>query len=765
MPHIYANTPDDLFFAQGFVHAQDRFFQMEFWRRIGQGRISELFGKGALDQDRFIRTLGWPRVAEQEAAGLTGDFKTVLDSYAAGVNAYALPNASTLSLEFKVLGLNGAGAWKPEPWTPVNTLTWGKAMAFNLGDNADIELTRAAVLAKGGPALADAVMPAYPADHPVIVPSKQARRETPASTAAVVDPAAAVTLARMMRETSAAIGLPHGSDIGSNNWVIAGSKSATGKPILANDPHLGIQMPSIWYQVGLHCRVVNGACPYDVAGVGFAGVPGVIIGHNARIAWGVTNGTVDTQDYFIEKADPANPDAFEYMGRFEPAQIREERINVLGAAAPEVLKVRVTRHGPIMNGVTGSLKDAPPMALSWAALHPGTLIRSVIGLNKARNWEEFRAALRDWDTPSQNVVYADIDGNIGYQFPGNIPVRARGDGSVPVEGWTGANEWTGWIPFEELPSRYNPPEGFIVTANNAVVDAGYPHLLMQRDWDFGFRAQRITDLIKQKDNISVEDIRAIQFDSTSIFAQELLAAVGAAAPAGALSAGAHAILGAWDKRYTRDSQGALLFEMFKLTLARRVFGDELGAGLRDDVLDTGTGTWTALRNVMNNDSAPWWDDATTAAKETRASIMDAALNDAMQALTARFGPDQSKWQWGAAHSAIFDNQTLGKSGVKPIEALFNRGPYPAEGGTGLVNAVGHRASDFSVRSVPSMRMVVDLGDLTRSTLIHTTGQSGHTLHPHYDDMIPLWLKGSTNPMRWSRQDILADAGGTLTLTP
>jgi acyl-homoserine lactone acylase PvdQ len=782
VPHIFADTPEDLFKAQGYVHAQDRFFQMEFSRRIGQGRISELFGAGALGQDKFIRTLGWHRVAEEEVKLLPSDGRIIMDSYAAGVNAYALPNAQRLGFEFNVLALNGRN-WTPEPWTAVNSLTWGKAMAFNLGDNGDTELLRAALIAKGGVELAEAVLPPYPADFPVIVPTRNTmsgghKTDDGGQTAALgkpssafrppssVTPDAAITLARLSRNTSEAIGLPKGSDIGSNNWVLAGAKTITGKPILSNDPHLGIQMPSIWYQVGLHCRTVNPACPYDVTGVSFPGVPGVILGHNRRIAWGVTNGTVDTQDYFIEKANPANPDEFEFMGKYEPAQIREEVIRVAGRETPELLRVRVTRHGPIMNDVEAALKDKAPMAFSWAALRPGAILQSVLAINRAQNWEQFREALKLWDTPSQNFVYADVDGNIGYQFPGNIPIRAKGDGTLPVDGWTGENEWTGFIPFDQLPSRYNPSEGFIVTANNAVVDDKSSVLLMKRDWDFGYRAKRIVDLLQSRDKLGVDDMKTIHFDSYAIFADELLPLVFEAIPAGSDSRLDAALneLRAWDKRHTRDSRGALIFEMFRLKLAQATFGDELGE-LSGDAIGVGTATWTALRNIMRDGDARWWDNTTTGDKESREQIMQQALRAAIYDLEKRQGADMSKWQWGAMHQATFRNQTLGQSGVAPIEAIFNRGPIPADGGTGLVNALGHRPSDFAVRSVPSMRMIVDLADFQNSLLVHTTGQSGHAFHRNYDDMIRPWLNGEYNPMIWTRDGALASGGETLKLMP
>jgi len=771
VPHIYADAPGDLFRAQGFVHAQDRFFQMEFSRRIGQGRIAELFGPGALEQDKFIRTVGWARVAEEEARLLDLEMTAILENYAAGVNAYALNNADRLGLEFKVLALTGA-SWSPEPWQPLNSLTWGKAMAWNLGDNLDAELARAALIERGGQALADALLPAYPADMPVIVPSSDTADRQ--DKAAKVDKASSMSSPSSLSKAAGqiyalnkrmqhAMGMVKGSDIGSNNWVLAGSKTDTGKPILANDPHLGIQMPSIWYQVGLHCRIVSAACPYDVVGFSFPGAPGVIIGHNARIAWGVTNSTVDTQDVFIEKPNPDNPNEFEFKGQFEPAQVREEKIAVRGQAEPAVITVRVTRHGPIINDAYG-IEGQPPMALSWAALRPGNLFKSVIELNRAQNWDDFRAALRHWSAPSQNFVYADVDGNIGYQFPGDIPIRAQGDGSVPVPGWTGEHAWSGFIPFESLPSRYNPPEGYIVTANNAIVDASYPHLLMARDMDHGFRAKRIVEMLNVEDTFTVEDMRQMHFDAHSPFADDVLLQLSSVSAEGdATSQAALQALKAWDKRYARDSVGALIFEKYWLRLAHLVFDDEIGDGLQE-VIGTGSHTRIVMRTLLADPAAPWWDNVATPEQETREGLMAQAFAETAADLKTKLGADVNQWQWGKLHQATFANQTLGRSGISLIEGIFNRGPFPAEGGSALVNATGHTEA-LTVRAVPSMRMIVDMADLSRSLAIHTTGQSGHAYNAHYDDMIAKWLNGEQNPMLWSRADVQKNAEATLVLTP
>ncbi len=778
VPHIYADTPEDLFRAQGFVHAQDRFFQMEFQRRIGQGRLAELFGAGALNQDKFIRTVGWMHTAEEEARTLDAEMKRVLESYAAGVNAYALPNAGKLGLEFKVLGLIGR-RWSPEPWTPLNSLTWGKAMSYNLGGNMDQELGRMILIERGGPELADLILPPYPDDMPVIVrelsvksndkaTGRQGDKVNIASSPLSlpkdhpVTPSSAEALYTLHKSVQSTIGLSHDPGIGSNNWVVAGSRSNTGKPLLANDPHLGIQMPSIWYINGLHCRVVSTACPYDVVGVSFPGAPGVILGHNARIAWGVTNTGPDTQDFFIEKPNPQNANEFEYKGAFEPAQLREEVIQVAGGA-PVTLIVRASRHGPIINDALG-LTDAPPMAMQWTALQPGTLFRSVLHINKAQNWDEFRAALRDWDTPAQNFVYADVDGNIGYQMPGNIPIRAGGDGKAPVDGASGQFDWVDRVPFDKLPSVYNPPEGYIVTANNAVVDAkSYPFFL-GADWDYGYRAKRIEQMIQAKDKLSVEDMRLMHMDARQMFADEVKPYLQFIATSDAREADDVQRMMNWDGNCEVNSNGCAIFEPFWRAMAHAALDDEVGEALAPDAVGTGTHTQITLRKLLAEPDSKWWDNINTPEKENRDAIMSLALEQTLGTLQTRMGSDMNAWQWGKIHTVTFENQTLGRSGTQPIEDLFNRGPFPVAGGMGLVNAVGV-GRDFSAGSGPSWRAVYDVGNWSNSLGIHTTGQSGHATHPHYDDMIPLWLKGESAPLLWMRDDVLKDAAATLVLEP
>ncbi|NTV37761.1 MAG: penicillin acylase family protein, partial [Anaerolineales bacterium] len=460
IPHIYASSVHDLFFAQGYVHAQDRFWQMDAWRHIGSGTLSEMFGSAQVETDTFLRTLGWRVTAEAELKQLSPDSLAILEAYTDGVNAYLKDHSGTaLSLEYAVLGLLSPD-YKLEAWTPVNTLTWGKAMAWDLRGNMDDEIARAVLLKTLTPEQVDMLYPSYPEDHPVIVNKigGDLSKVTGQRSQIDHDPDLRLltfdftSLADRIALLDPLLGeLSDG--IGSNSWAVSGQLTDTGMPILANDPHLGIQMPSIWYQVDMHCMPKSDACPFEMSGFSFAGVPGVVIGHNDRIAWGFTNTGPDVMDLFIEKVNPENPNQYEVNGEWVDFETRTETIKVVGGEAVEIT-VKSTRHGPVISEVYGPLKnegdpkdekfepfreragiDLPEhyvIALAWTALKPSSPFEAIWGFDQAKNWDDFREAARDFHVPAQNLLYADVEGNIGYQMPGDIPMRANGDGRYPV---------------------------------------------------------------------------------------------------------------------------------------------------------------------------------------------------------------------------------------------------------------------------------------------------------------------------------------------
>lgn len=780
IPHIYADTVEDLFIAQGYVHAQDRFFQMDFWRHISSGTLSEMFGSSQVETDTFLRAMDWDGLAQLQYAAESAENRRILDAYAVGVNAYLdARSPAELGFEYTVIDLL-ARDYDPEPWTPAQTLAWGKVMAWDLGGNLGKEIERAMLAGVVGADRVAQVFPPYPFDrHPVIVPADAAGREGSGLETAVpalpegVEGQLASTLATV-HELDRLLAVGRDGAVGSNSWVVSGAHTPTGAPMLMNDPHLGAQMPSIWYQVGLHCRTVSDACPFDVAGFSFAGVPGVVIGHNADIAWAFTNVGPDVQDLYVEKVNPDDPFQYELDGAWVDMDVRTETIEVAGGDPVEVT-VRSTVHGPIISGSYGLLDDFDAaggerpepyaLALRWTGLDESpSIAEPIVRLNTARSWDDFRAAAERFLVPAQNLLYADTDGNIGYQMPGAIPVRTAGDGTYPVPGWTGEYEWSGYVPFDELPYSFNPPSGWIVTANNSVVDASYPFGITE-DWAYGYRARRIVDLLTSNLGIGLDGHATIQFDSHDANAEVLrpivLDAIGPGS--GDIERDAIAALDGWDLQDFADRTGAAVWNAVWRHLLARTFHDEIPEDFRPE----GGDRWfEAVRGLVEDPSDAWWDDVTTDTVETRDDIIRAAFADAIVELRDLLGDRVADWRWGDLHAVTFRNQSLGDSGIGLIEDRFNRGPYAVSGSKSVPNAVGWDADEgYDVDWVPSMRMLIDLGDLTRSRAIHTTGQSGHTDHPHYDDMIPLWIAGETLPMLWDREDVLADAEAVLILSP
>jgi penicillin amidase len=674
IPHIYAQDEHDLFMAQGYVHAQDRFWQMDFWRHIGAGRLSEMFGESQVETDAFIRTMGWPRLAEQEWEAADTEVKGILQAYADGVNAYLSEHkGSRLSLEYAILKLTN-GSYEPEPWLPVHSLTWAKAMSWDLSGNMDDEIRRAVLLPQlGEERLAD-LYPAYPDENPVIVPDFQlAGSPFPGSPPADY-PAVRAPLNRVLARVEALNRLTGGGQrgLGSNNWVVAGSRSASGKPILANDPHLAIRIPSIWYENGLHCQPAGDSCRFNVVGFSFVGLPAVVIGHNDRIAWGVTNAGPDVQDLYLERLNPDNPDQYEVNGNWESMAVREETIVVAGGP-PVTIRVRQTRHGPVLSDADeemGALADGTagaeggPLAgsLRWTALQPSTNLRAALHIDLAQNFDEFRDALQDWDVPSQNFVYADVDGNIGYQMPGRVPLRSSGDGSFPVEGWTGRGEWTGTIPFGDLPYAYNPPSGFIATANNRAVDEPYPYLLTTMP-DLGFRAARIVELLQGQETWTPEAMRQIHADTYNAAAPDLVPVLleldfhqpGQASDEADAATKLETIvaeLGSWDFHNDPGSRGAATFNAIWRHLILRTFGDDLPEGWLpgDDVAIVIVG------DLLAAPGAPWWDDLRTPALETRCDPAPGRRRRRCRAGSAA-RRRSGRLDVGSPHGATFRNET------------------------------------------------------------------------------------------------------------
>jgi penicillin amidase len=779
IPHILASSKRDAFFGLGYVHAQDRLWQMEFQRRIGHGRLSEIFGAVALPQDRFLRTVGFGRAAHTAWAHLPDKARSEIEAYVAGVNAFIDTHRGRgLPPEFTLL------RFAPEPFTGADVLAWVKMMAWDLSANYSVEMMRHDIEARVGHDRAAELLPPYPEQGlsivggigeaistPAAAPASASRTTAPARPAATAISSWASALASSLASgdravTGLLLGGQRNEALGSNNWVVDSTMTASGKPMLASDPHLATKVPSLWYLAHMS------AGDFDVIGATLPGTPAVAIGRNRDIAWGETNVAADVEDLFLERLDASGQSA-EFQGTWEPIRTIVETITVKGAD-PVRVDVRITRHGPLVsdaiNANNAASKTDPtpaplePLAFRWTALDDrDSTIVSFLKLNEARNWDEFTTALRDFDTPAQNFVYADVNGHIGYYAPGRIPVRKSGDGSRPVEGWTGAAEWIGWIPFEELPHAFDPPNHFIVTANNRPMPAAYPHLVGS-DYPNPYRAERITELLTAKRGLTPNDFRDIQVDTASLHAKALLPAllaqVASEEPA---TRRALELLRQWSFDGRGDSGAEAVFQAWFLKLAPALVGDELGPQALAAYAGRFSSITRLVTGVLSRGSSPWCDNVNTPAQESCRDVVTTALVDAVADLEKRMGSDIGRWRWDGVHRAVFPHQGLDAVGL--LRPILSRS-MPNGGDWSTVN-VGPVAagSPYDQTSIPGYRQIVDLSPANDSRFLDAVGQSGHVLSRHYDDFLADWQTVRHRRMRMDRPSIEDGAIGRLRLLP
>ncbi|WP_329210109.1 penicillin acylase family protein [Streptomyces sp. NBC_00683] len=832
IPQIYADSDSDLFRAQGFVQAQDRFWEMDVRRHMTSGRLSEMFGSGQVETDSFLRTLGWRKVAQDEYdKKLDEDTKKNLQAYAEGVNAYLDgKDGKDISVEYAALGLTND--YKPTEWTPVDSVAWLKAMAWDLRGNMQDEIDRSLMTSRLSEKQIEDLYPDYPyaKNKPIVrqgavspVTGKFDPEAEPSDSIGSNTPEGATeglntqlsALSETLDEIPALLG-PNGSGIGSNSWVVSGKYTTTGKPLLANDPHLAPQLPSLWYQMGLHCRVISETCQYNTAGYTFSGMPGVIIGHNADIAWGFTNLGADVTDLFLEKV---SGEGYQYDGRTKPFDTREETIKVAGGRSRHIT-VRETNNGPVVSDRSSELEkvgkkapvtnDAPDradgyvVALKWTALNPGKSMDAVFELNRAKDFTSFRAAAKNFEVPSQNLIYADTKGNIGYQAPGTIPVRIKGDGRLPTPGWTSDYGWKKeFVPFDELPYEYNPERGYIVTANQAVIDEKYPHLLT-KDWGYGARSQRINDLIESKTKgggkISTDDMQKMQMDNQSVIAAKLVPELLKINISDKNVREAQKLLENWDYSQEPDSAAAAYFNGVWRNILKLAFGNKLPKELRaeGDCLNVppaaGTGPvdeqdrlvrecgqrapdaaqpdggdrwYEVVGSILEDKDNEWWKAPVRGREEAiddRDELFARAMEDARWELTAELGKDITTWSWGRLHQLTLRNPTLGTEGPGLLQRALNRGPWHLGGGEAAVNATGwNAAGGYDVIWVPSMRMVVNVGDWDKSRWINLTGASGHAFSAHYTDQTDKWVDGELLDWSFSSNAVGQSTVDTLTL--
>jgi penicillin G amidase len=729
VPHIEAEVREDLHFAQGYCHGQERLWQMDFYRRVVEGRVSEMAGEEGLPVDRLMRTLGIRRTAREEDARLDPELRAQLERFCAGVNQ-AAADARALPFELQVLRQGF------EPWTPVDVLSLGKLLAFGLSTNWERELLRSDMVRELGPELAARLDPVYPAENPVV-------DQTPFS-------GEGVPMVEQIDAVRRSIGLAAEAS-GSNNWAVSGARSVTGAPLIAGDPHLPPSMPGIWFEVELRHdgRFVRGAS--------MPGMPGVYMGQNNDVCWTFTNVMADVQDLFVERIEG---DRYLFEDEWRPLQTVCEEIVVKGRG-PVELEVRSTHHGPIVNEALGA-DEGEPLALAWQTLAEPTAFAGMFELLGIASGPELVAKLEGHTSPASNLIWADRHGSIGYKLIGRLPRRRGGCPDLSKPGWTGEFEWEGTVPYEELPEVVDPESGFLVTANNRIVGDDYPHHITS-EWLDGFRAKRIEELIEATEKHDLESFEAIQSDEFSIPGIEVARRLGRLHPRGQRERSAIERLRSWDGRLDRETIAGTVYQAFLLQLgrevARRAIGDR---DLCERWLDRNDNGFTA------HSTSPWrwhshlmslWEEADEELigrpwDELALESLAGALDD----LTDRFGPDPEGWRWGRVHEMKFPHP-LGDA--NPLfDRLLNR-RLRAGGAQETVSQIAYDPNDpYNAVWAPSWRMIADPTDPDSSRWQMFTGQSGHPASPHYDDLQPDWLEGRTQPMcgegPWSELELVPE---------
>jgi len=744
VPHIYAQNLHDLWFAQGFVATSERLFQMDFTFRLVSGRLAEMISEIGLPLDRFWRTVGLHMAGRRIAAAYEEADQQMVRPFIEGCTAW-LEAMSAKPFEYHVLDL------EPEMPTGEDALHYGAAasafMGWILSTNWDAELLRAEIAEKLGWEAMLALFPDVQSEPSIVFGGKDAG---PTGRRSGLDILKGAPLT------------PNGQ--GSNNWVVAGSRSVTGKPLLANDPHLLVQVPAVWFECHL-------AAPgYEAAGVALPFAPGIVIGHTAHHAWGLTNVGGDVQDLYLERLNEDRTAAL-YEGAWEPLTVRREEIHVRGRDEPEVVEVPETRHGPIIDSymigttnpevVQGGITET--YALRWVgaehAIRPTTLLR----MAQARSFQEFREAVRTWECPGQNMVYADVDGTIGYQCTGLYPIRRRGDGTVPVPGWTDQYEWDGFIPFEELPWCENPDEGFLATANNKIHDESYPYLI-GRDFLPPFRARRIVQLLTATEKHSRDTFASMHVDTVSIPAQRMLPYLLEVEPADDRQKEALAYLGEWNGDLAADSVAGCIYEVWGKHIAEAVLQPKLGPDLFQHLY--GRRQWTnsfqyeVLPTLLEFPSAMWFG---ADGRRGRDDVLGGALGRAVEELTRRLGEDMAAWRWGSIHQVRFAHQL---AIIPDLTPMLTAGVVESGGDEQTVlQGQFEPGTGYDAVVVPSWRQIIDLSDLDRSVGIHTVGQSGNPASPHWNDFVEPWSEGRYHPLPFTRPAVERHAEHRLELTP
>ena len=743
VPHIYTENNQDMFFCQGFVHAQDRFWQMEINRRIGQGTLAEVFGKDALNTDRLTRTLGFNRLAEADLKLINPKHKEFIEAYSNGINAWQ--NKNKLPIEFALTRIT------PEPWSILDILAWARVMTWTLSHGWSGALIRQEIINKVGDDMAKELGICYPDGIKAEIPNGIDVNILQVDE--MVDSSQGPFLAKDME----------GGGRGSNAWVIASEKSETGRPILCNDTHLVLSIPGIWYMNHLNSKE-----GYYCTGSTIPGLPGLLLGHNEHIAWGITLAYTDVEDIFVEKLDVSNPEKYEYCGVSKEFDVIEEIISVKGSG-DHVEKIKQTVHGPLIGSVTEHANQM--IALCSKSLQPNTIISGFFEINQAENWNDFSFGVEKIKAPQLNIVYSDVKGNIGMYVSGRVPIRNKGGGDIPVPGWTGEYDWVSEIPHEEMPHILNPNCGFVISCNNRITNNDYPHYLGNSFMN-GYRASRIEEKFHELEQIDYQSIKDLQMDIYSIPGKRirdgLIAGLRTAKPKAQKLID---LFSEWDCNLDQESIGGTVYQVFLYTLVKNIVRPHLGSNLTERYMGIGEHplllpvnellghSTEAVIRIFQNPNSKWVPSGKSAINLIEKSLVESCLW-----LEKNLGNEPSDWQWGKIHKAEFHHSLSMK---KPFDRVFNVGPFPISGDTDTVHQSAYNPSTpfHSTSWCPSNRFIIDVGNWGASLAISPAGQSGVLGSKHYDDMVPLWRNGDYIPMPWSRKQVEEMAKYTLVINP
>ncbi len=738
VPHIEASDSGDAYFALGYAQAQDRLFQMDFYRRASRGELAEILGKDLLDADKFLRTLGFLRTARQQYPGLSPEIRAMAGAFSRGINYYI--EHGPMPAEFALLG------YRPRPWSPEDSIAIANLLAFQLASWAFTnEINQYLILNRLGPEKAREFLPAYPEDFTPII-----AHEAHGAGQGAMSAASRQFIDGYVLRT-----------IASNNWVIHGKRTASGRPLLGDDSHEeGPELPTQWHMAQLSAPGI------EAAGAMFPGTPLFVWGHNRRIAWGLTNFTMDNQDLYLEKLNPANERQVMYRGGWVDLKYIKEKIACKGDKGMEYVDyiVRITPHGPIVNDIEKELGKAPVSVRRVEAEMP-SIAEALYGLERAGNWNEFKKAMSKYMAGPQHFVYADVDGNIGYIGAGRCPVRRGSNGIRPSVGWDGTCEWAGYYPFEMMPQSYNPPKGFIATANNRPVRGRLP-IPLSEYWECPYRAERITELIESKRLLSVNDMKAMHLDTLSALARRLVPLFVRELKQMKDPALAPFVkeLESWDFRVGDHAAAACVYELMLNRLPHVIFRDELGDDLLTRLVKDKIGvTNTLVDLLMRRTGSVLFDKINTPERETMRDAVKEAFTYSIDTLRKKFGKDTHDWKWSSLHQIEFSHVFGQEAMLRPI---FNYGPFPFEGDEHTINRAGYaNEKPFKVNITASIRYIADLSAIHKSLIVLSSGQSAHLLSRHRTDMCDLFMKGEYIPWYVLPEQYSANREGTLTLKP